>query len=121
MGKAMDYVMSKTFAELEAECLQILEADRLAKLPKAEVVKFPEKLAEAEKERQVRVAEQDWARTERRRMEMDALSGWSPLRLTPERYRQLCDDTWQANMDQKAEEERRRSRGFHKGVGDPDL
>jgi hypothetical protein len=113
---------------LEAECLAQLEADwlaversRLAALPKAKVLEFPEKLAEAERERQVRVAEQDWARTERRRMEMDALSGWSPLRLTPQRYRELCDATWQANMDQKAEEERRRSRGFHKGVGDPDL
>jgi hypothetical protein len=113
--------MAKTFAEAEAECLAQLEADRLAALPRAEVVKFPEKLAEAERERQVRVAEQDWARTERRRMEMDALGDWTPLRLTPERYRKLCDDTWQANVDQRAEEERRRSRGFHKGVGDPDL
>ena len=56
--------MSKTFAELEAECLQLLESDRLAKLRKAEVLNFPTKLVEAERERQLRVAEQDRLRRE---------------------------------------------------------
>jgi hypothetical protein len=128
MSEAMDYVMSKTFAELEAECLAQLEADRLAderralaRLPKAPVLEFPAKLDEAERERQRRVAEQDWARAERRRMEAEALKDWTPLRLTPERYRELCDEAWQSNLEEKAERERRLAKGYHRGVGDPDF
>jgi hypothetical protein len=101
MGEAMDYVMSKTFAELEAECLAQLEADRLAEMPKAEVLEFPAKLAQAERERQLRVAEQD--------------------RLRREAYQALCDATWQRNLDQWAAERQRRSPFCHRGVGDPDF
>jgi hypothetical protein len=91
--------MSKTFVELEAECLQLLEADRLAKLRKAEVLNFPTKLAEAERERQLRVAEQD--------------------RLRREEYQRLCDATWQANLDRWAARDRG-YQGCHRGPRDDD-
>jgi hypothetical protein len=100
----------KTLAELQAEFWAIREADkrrnreaqmaRLRKVP-AEVVEFPSKeLAEADRQRQWEVAEQD--------------------RLRREHYQRLCDEAWQRNLDRWAEEARRHSGGFHRGYGDAD-
>jgi hypothetical protein len=63
--------MAKTFAEAEAECLAQLEADRLARLPKAEVIEFRWKLDQAEPWKQLLVAKQDRARQEERQCEVD--------------------------------------------------
>jgi hypothetical protein len=64
----------------------------------AQVVEFPPKLVEADRERQKAVAEQDqWKRSY---------------------FLQRCEETWQANLDRWAEESR--PQGCHKGPSDPD-
>jgi hypothetical protein len=87
----------KTLAQEREEFRRYLEE---VSRPKAEVVEFPSKLAEAERERQRQVAEQD--------------------RLRREAYQRLCDETWQRNLDQWRDEERQRAGGFHRGYGDSD-